>query len=85
MDNTCRVQMVSTGFEGNYRKLIEHFMELTGVPLVLDTSFNIRGEPIVETPYDALRCFLGSNMDALYLHNYRVTKVAIKILTTPNS
>jgi carbamoyltransferase len=78
VDNTCRVQMVAPGFEGNYRKLIEHFMELTGVPLVLDTSFNIRGEPIIETPEEALRCFLSSNMDVLYLHNYRVTKITIK-------
>jgi hypothetical protein len=44
---------------------------------VLDTSFNIRGEPIVETPLEALRCFLSSNMDALYVEGYRVTKVSI--------
>jgi carbamoyltransferase len=80
VDNTCRVQMVPPDFEGNYRKLIEYFMDITGVPLILDTSFNIRGEPIVETPNDALRCFLGSNMDALYLHDYRVTKIAINNL-----
>jgi carbamoyltransferase len=77
VDNTCRVQMVPPGFEGNYRKLLEYFMQMTGVPIVLDTSFNIRGEPIVETPNHALRCFLGSNMDALYLHDYRVTKIVI--------
>jgi len=80
VDNTCRVQMVPPGFEGNYRNLIEDFMEMTGIPLVLDTSFNIRGEPIVETPGEAIRCFLGSNIDVLYLHNYRVTKIAIKNL-----
>lgn len=77
VDNTCRVQVVPPDFDGDYRKLIEHFMELTGVPLVLDTSFNIRGEPIVETPRDALRCFLGTNLEVLYLQNYRVTKTTI--------
>jgi len=59
IDNTCRVQMVPPDFQGEYRRLIESFMELTGVPLVLDTSFNIRGEPIVETPDDSLRLFPG--------------------------
>jgi carbamoyltransferase len=77
VDDTCRVQTVPPDFEGEYRRLLEHFMELTGVPLVLDTSFNIRGEPIVETPLEALRCFLSSNMDALYVEGYRVTKVSI--------
>jgi carbamoyltransferase len=80
VDNTCRVQTVPLGFKGNYRKLIEYFMEITGIPLVLNTSFNIRGEPMVETPIDALHCFLGTNMDVLYIHEYRVTKIAIKKL-----
>jgi carbamoyltransferase len=80
VDNTCRVQMVPPNFDGQYRRLLQYFMEMTGVPMVLDTSFNIRGEPIVETPAHAVRCFLGSNMDALYLHDYRLTKVFIDTL-----
>ena len=75
VDGTCRVQTVPPAFEGKYRRLLEHFHELTGVPLVLDTSFNVQGDPIVETPLDALRCFMGSNMDAVYFDNYRVTKI----------
>ena len=75
VDGTCRVQTVLPAFEGKYRRLLEHFHDLTSVPLVLDTSFNVQGDPIVETPLDALRCFLSSNMDAVYFGNYRVTKI----------
>jgi carbamoyltransferase len=75
VDGTCRVQTVLPAFQGKYRRLLEHFYDLTGSPLVLDTSFNVQGDPIVETPLDALRCFMGSNMDAVYFDNYRVTKI----------
>jgi carbamoyltransferase len=77
VDHTCRIQTVPPDHLGNFRKLIEYFMELTGMPLVLNTSFNIRGEPVVETPEEAIECFLGSNFDVLYLQNYRITKVSI--------
>ena len=75
VDGTCRIQTVPPGPESRYRQLIEHFYELEGIPLVLNTSFNVRGEPIVESPHDALRCFLNCNLDVLYLGAYRVTKV----------
>ncbi|MBV9823194.1 MAG: hypothetical protein JO144_13225, partial [Actinobacteria bacterium] len=74
-DGTCRIQSVRPDHQGDFRALIEAFHRLTGLPLVLNTSFNIRGEPIVETPADALECFLASNFDVLYLQGRRVSKV----------
>ena len=74
-DGTCRIQSVRPDHQGHFRALIEAFYSLTGLPLVLNTSFNIRGEPIVETPADALECFLASNFDVLYLQGRRVSKV----------
>ena len=63
VDGTGRIQTVMKDMNPKYYKLIEKFYEITGVPVVLDTSFNVKGEPIVETPGDAIRCFLGSNFD----------------------
>lgn len=77
VDGTCRTQTVNTEYDGNFRSLIEHFYKLTSVPLILNTSFNVRGEPIVETPQDALRCFLGSGIDVLYLGSYRICKLTL--------
>ena len=74
-DGTCRIQSVAPDHQGRFRALIEAFYALTSLPLVLNTSFNIRGEPIVETPADALECFLASNFDVLYLQGRRVSKV----------
>jgi len=76
-DGSCRIQTVGADYPGKYRRLIECFHKLTGVPLVLNTSFNVRGEPIVETPADAVRCFLSSNLHVLYLLNYRITKIDV--------
>jgi carbamoyltransferase len=77
MDGTCRIQTVDPDHPGLYRRLIERFAELTGTPMVLNTSFNIRGEPIVETPEDALRCYLACNLDVLYLDGLRITKTVL--------
>lgn len=74
VDGTGRLQTVIKEMNPKYYKLIETFYEITGVPVVLDTSFNVKGEPIVETPEDAIKCFLGSNFDELYLGNVLVTK-----------
>lgn len=67
VDGSARVQMVQQEINPNFYRLIRHFYELTGIPLLLNTSFNGRGEPIVETPEDAIRCFLNSGVDVLYL------------------
>ena len=77
VDGTCRVQTVPPDYRGRYRRMIERFFARTGVPLVLNTSLNIRGEPIVETPDDALRCFLSSSLDVLYLGDRRIEKVRV--------
>ena len=56
--------------------LLEAFERLTGCPVLVDTSFNVRGEPIVCTPEDAYRCFLATDMDILVLEDVVVTKDA---------
>ncbi len=76
-DETCRMQTVDRDHAGDYRRLIERFYEITGMPMLLNTSFNIRGEPIVETPDDAIRCFLSCNLDVLYLAGHRLTKYTV--------
>ncbi|WP_367127774.1 carbamoyltransferase [Saccharothrix sp. HUAS TT1] len=74
VDGTARVQTVDRAANPAFHQLIHHFHELTGVPLVLNTSFNDAGEPIVETPADALRTFLNTEVDHLYLDGYLVDK-----------
>lgn len=74
VDGTGRLQTVIKEMNPKYYKLIEAFYKITGVPVVLDTSFNVKGEPIVETPEDAIKCFLSSNFDELYLGDVLVTK-----------
>lgn len=74
VDGTARIQTVSKKVNGRYYKLIEEFERQTGIPLVLNTSFNNAGEPIVETPEDAIKAFLAMNIDILVLDNFIVTK-----------
>ncbi|MFF2908925.1 carbamoyltransferase [Paenibacillus sp. NPDC057934] len=74
VDGTARLQTVSKAGSPEFYRLIEFFGELTGVPVVLNTSFNVKGEPIVETPEDALRCFSNTNLDALIIDKFLVTK-----------
>jgi carbamoyltransferase len=70
VDGTARVQTVERAVEPRYHALISKFYELTGVPLVLNTSFNGYGEPMVETPADALRAFDGMRFDVLAVGDY---------------
>jgi carbamoyltransferase len=74
VDNTSRVQTVSRDRNPLYWELIEEFRKITDVPVVLNTSFNVRGEPIVNTPREALRCFYATGMDALVVGNYVIDK-----------
>ena len=67
VDYSARVQTVDADRHGRYHHLLRKFRERTGCPVVINTSFNVRGEPIVCTPQDAYRCFLSTNMDALVL------------------
>ena len=74
VDGTGRVQTVDAGTAPGFHDLIRRFESATSVPAVLNTSFNVRGEPIVETPADALSTFARSGIDALVLDRFLVEK-----------
>jgi len=69
VDGTARLQTVEEGRNGLYAQVIRRFGEITGTPIVLNTSFNDNGEPIVETPENAVRSFLNADMDLLCIGN----------------
>jgi carbamoyltransferase len=77
VDGTGRLQTVRKENNARYYRLIETFGQATGVPLVLNTSFNLKGEPIVNTPEEAFQTFTRSGMDMLVLGNYLVDKSAL--------
>ncbi len=66
---SARVQTVDEERHGRFYRLIKEFKRQTGCGVIINTSFNIRGEPIVCTPQDAYRCFMASEMDILVLEN----------------
>ncbi len=74
IDGTARVQTVDRDVNPEYYRLIEAFERRRGVPMVLNTSFNVMGEPIVHTPSDAVRCFYSTGMDALVIGDCVVLK-----------
>ncbi|ALP53351.1 hypothetical protein Tel_09395 [Candidatus Tenderia electrophaga] len=74
VDYSARIQTVSADVNPLYYRLIQAFKRLTGYGLVVNTSFNVRGEPVVCTPADAIRCFRNTDMDELYLGRWRVLK-----------
>jgi carbamoyltransferase len=74
IDYSARVQTVAAETNSDYYDLIKSFEALTGCGVLVNTSFNVRGEPIVCTPADAYRCFMRTNIDALVLGNYLVRK-----------
>lgn len=69
VDYSARVQTVHEETNPRYHALIKRFKELTGCPVIVNTSFNVRGEPIVCTPEDAFRCFMGTGLDVLVVGN----------------
>jgi carbamoyltransferase len=69
VDYSARVQTVDACINPRYHRLISAFHDITGVPMLVNTSFNIRGEPIVCTPEDAYRCFMGTDLDLLVIGN----------------
>ena len=69
VDYSARVQTVSERINPKYYELLSKFNELTGCPVIANTSFNVRGEPIVCTPEDAFRCFMGCSMEVLSIGN----------------
>ena len=74
VDNTARVQTVTADVNERYFGLIKAFEKRTGIPMVLDTSFNVADEPIVETPEDAIRCFLSTDIDVLGVDRFLLRK-----------
>jgi carbamoyltransferase len=74
VDNSARIQTVHKETNPRFYKLIEEFYVLTGCPVLVNTSFNVRGEPIVATPEDAYRCFMRTEMDYLVMENILLSK-----------
>jgi carbamoyltransferase len=74
VDFSARLQTVDEQRNPRLHRLLDAFDRLTGCPVLVNTSFNVRGEPIVCTPFDAYRCFLATDMDALVLEDIVVTK-----------
>ena len=74
VDGTARVQTVREDTNPKLYRLLKEFEALTGVPVLVNTSFNIKGEPIVEAPQDAMNCFLNTGIDYLALHDMLISK-----------
>ncbi|MES2133832.1 MAG: carbamoyltransferase [Bacteroidota bacterium] len=74
VDFSARIQTVSKSTNPKYHALISAFYEMTQCPVLVNTSFNLRGEPIVCSPTDALKCFMNTNIDYLVIENYIITK-----------
>lgn len=74
VDYSARVQSVNKNQNINFYSLIEEFRKITGVPILINTSFNIRGEPMVSSIDDAFKCFMGTNIDILVCEKFLVLK-----------
>ena len=74
VDGSARVQTVDAQRHGRYYRLLKAFEQRTGSPVIINTSFNVRGEPIVCSPEEAYRCFMNTNMDALVLERFVLLK-----------
>jgi len=78
VDGTARLHTVSRETNPLYWDLLQRFGEKSGVPVLLNTSFNVRGEPIVCTPKEAIACFFNSGLDALVIDHFLLTKPAAR-------
>lgn len=74
VDGSARMQTVRKEINPLYHSLLTEFGKLSGVPVLLNTSFNVMGEPVVESPYDAIRCFFSTGLDKLVIGNYIISK-----------
>jgi carbamoyltransferase len=83
VDGTARVQTVREETNPPLYRLLKEFEALTGVPVLLNTSFNVKGEPIVETPRNAVECFLNTDIDYLALHDLLISKSALHRVILP--
>jgi carbamoyltransferase len=77
IDYSARVQTVSKSTNERFWNLINEFKNLTGYGIVINTSFNVRGEPIVGTPFDAFRCFMNTEIDYLVLNDFVFDKAQL--------
>jgi carbamoyltransferase len=75
VDYSARVQTVTKNTNKRYYDLLSKFKEKTGCPVIVNTSFNVRGEPIVSTPTDAFNCFMGTDLDYLVIGNCILDKL----------
>jgi carbamoyltransferase len=75
VDGTARLQTVDAVVNPTYHRLLSEFGHVSGTPVLLNTSFNVQGEPIVESPLDAIRCFFSTGLDYLVLGNHLVRKL----------
>jgi carbamoyltransferase len=79
VDGTARVQTMNEQQNPRYYRLIKEFGHITGIDCVLNTSFNIRGEPIINTVDEAIKCLMTTGLDALFVEDYLVVKDPAKI------
>ena len=84
VDYTARIQTVDGEYNKKFYDLIKKFKELSNCPILINTSFNVRGEPIVNTPEDAFNCFMGTELDALAIGNCLLLKENQKVLQNRN-
>jgi carbamoyltransferase len=83
VDGTSRVQTVRERQNPRLHRLLREFEAITGVPVLVNTSFNVKGEPIVETPRDALDCFLTTGIDYVALHDSLISKTVLHRIFSP--
>jgi carbamoyltransferase len=76
VDYSARVQTISTRQNPLFHALLQRFEQKTGCPVLVNTSFNVRGEPVVCTPDDAYRCFVNTEMDHLAIGNFLLERTA---------
>ena len=76
VDFSSRIQTVHKETNPIFHELISEFYRLTNCPILVNTSFNVRGQPIVSSPIDALECFLGTGLDYLFIGNFIVKKTS---------
>jgi carbamoyltransferase len=74
IDGSARIQTVNKKTNSRFSALLSHFYRITGCPILLNTSFNIRGQPIVCSPFDAIICFINTEIDSLVLGDFIIDK-----------
>ena len=84
VDYSARVQTVHKDTNNKFYNLLSEFKNLTGCPVLVNTSFNVRGEPIVNSPKDAYGCFMGTELDKLFIGNCYIDKKNQKNLQNEN-